>query len=296
MKKFLSLTAIVAMLLVTVTGCFGKSDKKTIGLSISTLNNPFFVDLKNGVEEQAEELGFEVIVYDAQDESSKELSNVEDLISKKVDIIIINPTDSDAVGAAVKAANEAKIPVITVDRSASEGDVVTHIASDNVAGGKMAGEYLLELVGENGRVVELEGIPGASATIDRGTGFNEAIKDKLNVVAKQTAEFNREKGLNVMENIIQANEGIVGVFAHNDEMALGALAAIEAAELEGIFVVGFDATDDAVEAVNDGRMAATVAQQPKLMGTMSVDYAKKILNDENVAANIPVSLTLIKAE
>lgn len=294
MKRFLSIMTMSVMMLFVITGCFGKGDKITIGLSISTLNNPFFVDLKNGVEEQAKELGYEVIVYDAQDESSKQLSNVEDLISKGVDVIIINPTDSDAVGAAIEAANEADIPIITVDRSASTGKVITHIASDNIAGGKMAGEYLIELVGEGARVIELEGVPGASATIERGKGFNEVIDNKLSLVTRQTANFNREEGLTVMENILQGDKDIVGVFAHNDEMALGALAAIEASELDNIVVIGFDATDDAVEAVESGRLAATVAQQPKLMGTLSVDYAKKILDGEDVPANVPVELTLIK--
>ncbi len=294
MKKFLSFLAVVGIVLLTATGCLGVKKEKTIGLAVSTLNNPFFVDLKNGVESQAEKLGYKVIVYDAQDDSSKQLANVEDLITKKVDVIIINPTDSDAVGAAVKAANKANIPVITVDRSANEGEVATHIASDNVAGGKLAGEYLLELVGENAKVVELEGIPGASAAVDRGAGFNEAVKGKLNIVARQTANFNRGEGLSVMENILQANKDIVGVFAHNDEMALGAIAAIEAADLKNIYVIGFDATEDAKTAVAEGRMAATIAQQPNLMGQISVDYAEKIIKNETVNANIPVGLSLVK--
>lgn len=275
MKKFLSFMVVMGVVLLVTTGCMGVKNEKTIGLAVSTLNNPFFVDLKNGIETQAEELGIKVIVYDAQDDSSRQLSNVEDLITKKVDIIIINPTDSDAVSAAVKAANKAKIPVITVDRGANDGEVVTHIASDNVAGGKLAGNYLLELVGENAKIVELEGIPGSSAAVDRGTGFNEAIKDKANVVAKQTANFNRSEGSSVMENILQVNKDIVGVFAHNDEMALGALAAIEAAKLKNIYVIGFDATEDGKIAVAEGKMAATIAQQPNLMGKISVNYAQK---------------------
>lgn len=294
MKKFLSFMVVMGVVLLVTTGCMGVKNEKTIGLAVSTLNNPFFVDLKNGIETQAEELGIKVIVYDAQDDSSRQLSNVEDLITKKVDIIIINPTDSDAVSAAVKAANKAKIPVITVDRGANDGEVVTHIASDNVAGGKLAGNYLLELVGENAKIVELEGIPGSSAAVDRGTGFNEAIKDKANVVAKQTANFNRSEGSSVMENILQVNKDIVGVFAHNDEMALGALAAIEAAKLKNIYVIGFDATEDGKIAVAEGKMAATIAQQPNLMGKISVNYAQKIMNNETIDKNVHIDLSLIK--
>lgn len=285
---------VIVVALAAVAVFLNVSNKVTVGLSISTLNNPFFVDLRDGAQEKADELGYKLIVFDANDESSKQLSQVEDLISRKVDLIIINPTDSSTVGAAIELANEAGIPVITVDRSAASGEVVTHIASDNVAGGKMAGEYLLSVVGENAKVVELEGIPGASATIDRGTGFHQAVDGKLNVVAKQTANFNRDQGLSVMENILQANKDIKGIFAHNDEMALGAIAALEAANITDVVVVGFDAIDDAKDAVDAGTMAATVAQQPKLMGSLSVEYAKKVLDKEKVDEYIPVNLSLVK--
>jgi ribose transport system substrate-binding protein len=296
MKKFLSITIIVvAILAVVIIGLLLNNKKGgTIGLSISTLNNPFFVDLRDGVQEKAKDLGYDVIVYDAQDDSAKQLNDVEDLISKKVDIIIVNPTDSDAIGTAITAANDADIPVITVDRSANSGKVATHIASDNVAGGKMAGEYLLELVGNNAKVIELQGVLGASATTDRGKGFHEAVDGKLNVVASKTANFNRSEGLSVTEDLLEANSGVVGIFAHNDEMALGAVQALAAKNIKNVVVVGFDATADAVKAVEDGTMAATVAQQPKLMGTLSVENAKKILDGKTVDTYIPVALSLVK--
>lgn len=296
MKKILTLVLVCAMMLTLVTGCFGREDKKQIGLSISTLNNPFFVDLRDGAKEKADALGYELIVYDANDDSATQLSQIEDLISKKVDLIIVNPTNSESIGQAIQLANNANIPVITVDRSATSGTVVTHIASDNVRGGKMAGEYLLSKVGANAKVVELEGVPGASATIDRGEGFHDAVDGKLNVVASQTAEFNRDKGLDVMENLLQANSGIKGVFAHNDEMALGAIAALKAANIKDVVVVGFDAIDDAKAAVDEGTMAATVAQQPKVMGSLSIEYAKKYLDGETIAAYIPVDLELVVKE
>jgi len=277
-----------------LTGCFWKKGDVTIGVSISTLNNPFFVELRDGIKEEAEEYGYDVTVLDAQDDTAAQLDHIDDLIAKKVDIIIINPVDSDAIATAVEAANDAGIPVITVDRSANGGEVVTHIASDNVAGGKMAGEYLLELVGKDAKVVELQGVPGASATIDRGKGFHSAVDGKLSVVSSVTANFNRSEGLSVMEDLLEAHPSITGVFAHNDEMALGAIQALKAANRTDVIVVGFDATDDAKTAVTDGTMAATVAQQPKLMGTLSIEYAKKILDDKEVDESIPVDLTLVK--
>lgn len=265
-----------------------------IGLSISTLNNPFFVALKDGAEEQASELDATLTVADAQNDAAKQVNDVEDMIQKGMDLILINPTDSEAVGAAVQSANDAGIPVITVDRNAESGDVVAHVASDNVAGGQLAGEYMVELVGEGGKVVELEGIPGASATRDRGQGFNEAIDGKLDVVAKQSANFDRAQGLTVMENILQDNQDIVAVFAHNDEMALGALQALTSAGLTDVVVIGFDATDDAVKAVEEGTMAATVAQKPTEIGKLGVEAAVNHLKGETVEENIPVDLELIQ--
>ncbi len=271
----------------------GESTVK-IGLVVSTLNNPFFVSLKEGAEAKANESGAELIVLDSQNDPAKELSNVEDLLTKEVNLILINPTDSDAVGNAIIMINEKSIPVITLDRGANSGEVATHIASDNVAGGKMAGEYIIELLGGKGKLVELEGIAGTSAARDRGQGFNDAIAGKdMEVVAKQVADFDRTKGLSVMENILQAQAEIDAVFAHNDEMALGALKAIEASGRE-IIVVGFDATDDAVQAVKDKKMAATVAQQPELIGSLGVENALKVINGEKVEEFVPVELKLVK--
>ena len=264
-----------------------------IGLVISTQNNPFFVTLKEGAEAKAKELGHDLIVLDSQDNPAKELGNVEDLLVKGVDVLLINPTDSDAVVSSVKAANRNKIPVVTLDRAANGGDVVSHVASDNVLGGEMAGNFIVEKLGGKGKVVELEGIPGTTAARDRGTGFNKAVNGKLEVVAKQAADFDRTKGLNVMENILQAQPEIQAVFAHNDEMALGALKAIEASGRD-IFVVGFDATDDAVAAVKEGKLAATVAQKPAEIGAIGLEVADKIVKKQAVEKNVPVALELVK--
>lgn len=299
MKKALIVLLILALTAMGFAGCTPKEETEAsgkIGLIVSTLNNPFFVSLKEGAEQKAASLGLEIIVLDSQNDPAKELANMEDLLTQGVEVILINPTDSDAVGNAIKAANDKSIPVITLDRGANSGTVVTHIASDNLAGGVMAGEYIVEKLSGAGKVVELEGIAGTSAARDRGQGFNEAIAGSgLEVVAKQVADFDRTKGLSVMENILQAQPEINAVFAHNDEMALGALKAIEASGRD-IMVVGFDATDDAVAAVNAGTMAATVAQQPDLIGSLGVESAKKVMDEESIEAFIPVALKLITNE
>jgi ribose transport system substrate-binding protein len=265
-----------------------------IGLSLSTLNNPFFVELRNGALQEAVNQGVDIVVVDAQDKPYKQLNDIEDLIQQKVDFIIVNPTDSDAIVTAVEEANDAGIPVITVDRASNGGKVVLHIASDNVAGGAMAADYIAKLLNGKGNVVELVGIPGTSAARDRGLGFETELKKYpgLKLIAKQTANFNRAEGLSVMENLLQAYPNIDAVFAQNDEMALGAVEAIKSeGKLGKIVVVGFDAIPDAVNAVKNGEMAATVAQQPALMGELAVKKAVEYLKTHTVY--IPVDLKLV---
>ncbi|MFN4236402.1 MULTISPECIES: ribose ABC transporter substrate-binding protein RbsB [Vogesella] len=268
----------------------------TVGLAVSTLNNPFFVSLRNGAEAEAKKEGINLITVDAQDDPAKQQASVEDLIQKKVNVILINPTDSAAVANVVKEATSKGIKVVSLDRSVTGAEVSAHIASDNVAGGKMAGEFLLEKLGGKGNIVELEGIAGSSAARERGQGFHQVVDGKADVklLAKQPADFDRAKGLSVMENIIQGNKGIQGVFAHNDEMALGAVKAIQAAGLKNVVVVGFDATADAVAAVKAGTLAATVQQQPELIGQYGVQTAKKLIAGQPVDKFIPVPLNLVK--
>jgi len=263
-----------------------------IGFSISTLNNPFFVTLSDGAKAVSKEKGVDLVIVDAQDDASKQASDVEDLIQQGIDLLLINPVDSSAVGSAVESANAAGIPVITVDRSADSGEVVAHIASDNVEGGKLAGEYLLELVGEGAKVAMLEGVPGSSAARDRGEGFLKAVEGKVDLVSSQPANFNRSEGLSVMENMLQAHPDIEAVFAQNDEMALGALEAISAAGKE-IVVIGFDATDDALKKIDEGKMAASVAQKPEEIGKTAIETAVKYLNGEKVEEFVPVELELV---
>lgn len=278
----------------------GFSLAQTIGLSVSTLNNPFFVTLRDGAQEAANAAGLTLIVVDAQDSVSKQLSDLEDLIQRGVEVLIINPTDSDAVVPAVLAANQAGIPVIAVDRGISGGMLAYYVVSDNVAGGAMAAEFICQQLGGSGPVVELEGIPGTSAARERGQGFNDYLSancPEITVIARQTANFNRAEGLTVMENILQAQPEIAAVFAHNDEMALGALQAIRASG-RTMLIVGFDATDDAVAAVNACEMGATVAQQPAELGRMAVEAAAEILASgaPSETVNVMVPLQLVTNE
>ncbi|SNT36892.1 ribose-binding protein [Bacillus sp. OK838] len=306
MKKIVSIIMVLSLMVLAACSMDSgltddKKEKKDsmkdvkVGVSISTLNNPFFVSLKDGIEKEAKEKGMKVTVVDAQDDTAKQISGIEDLILQKVDVLLVNPTDSAAISSAVKDANDEGIPVITIDRSSDEGDIETFIASDNVAGGEMAAEYLVKELGEKAKVVELEGVSGASATRERGKGFHNIADKQLDVLTSQTAEFDRTKGLNVMENILQGNKDIQAVFAHNDEMALGAIEAIKAAGKD-IIVVGFDGNDDALKAVENGELKATIAQQPALIGEEAVNAAEKILKGEKVDEKISVPLKLVTKE
>jgi ribose transport system substrate-binding protein len=267
----------------------------TVGLSISTMNNPFFVALRDGAQAEAKAVGINLITVDAQNDAAKQIAGVEDLIQKKVPVILLNPTDSDAVANVVKEATAAGIKVISLDRAVNGAEVSSHIASDNVAGGKMAGEFLLKKLGNKGNLVELEGIPGSSAARERGEGFDSVIAGQpgIKIMAKQPANFDRAQGLTVMENILQGSKDIQGVFAQNDEMALGAERAIEEAGVKNVAIVGVDATPDGVAAVKAGKLAATVQQKPDLIGKLGVDTAKLLIEGKPVDRNIPVPLALV---
>ncbi|OBX06096.1 D-ribose transporter subunit RbsB [Gallibacterium salpingitidis] len=267
--------------------------KDTIALAVSTLDNPFFVTLKEGAEKEAQKLGYNLVVLDSQNDPSKELANVEDITVRGAKVLLINPTDSTAVANAVRVANKKKIPVITLDRGAAQGDVVSHIASDNVAGGKMAGDFIAEKLGDKAKVIQLEGIAGTSAARERGEGFKQAVAvHNFQLLASQPADFDRTKGLNVMENLLTAQPSVQAVFAQNDEMALGAIRAIQAAN-KNVLIVGFDGTDDGVKAVKSGKLAATIAQQPDLIGALGVQTADKVIKGEAVEAKIPVPLKVV---
>jgi ribose transport system substrate-binding protein len=305
MKKITLL--LMSLMLVFITGCSleppewakpkrsGNIEDMKIGLSISTLNNPFFVSLKDGVVEEAAKQGIEVVVVDAQNDSAKQSNDVDDLIQQGVDALLINPTDSSAISTVVQTANSLDIPVVTLDRSADKGEVAALVASDNVKGGQMAAEFIVEQLGKDAKVIELEGVPGASATRERGKGFHDIADEQLNVVAKQAADFDRTKGLTVTENLLQGNPDAKAIFAHNDEMALGAIEAIQSSGKD-IMVIGFDGNEDALKSIKAGNMTATVAQQPELIGQLAVQAAKDVLQGKEVEKNIAAPLKMVVKE
>ncbi|MGB3684153.1 MAG: D-ribose ABC transporter substrate-binding protein [Rubrobacteraceae bacterium] len=288
-------------LLVLAAGCGGGGQGGGTGgggpklaLSVSTLSNPFFVDLRDGAQQAANDAGATLQVSDAQNDASKQQNDLQNFVTQQFDAILVNPVDSEAVGPAIQAANQADVPVLALDRGASGGEIATLISSDNVQGGKMAGEELIKLVG-SGNVVQLEGIPGTSAARDRGKGFQQAIdaQSQVKLVASQPAGFDRNQGLNVTQNLLQANPDVKGLFAQNDEMALGAVQALGDRAGGQVKIVGFDAVPDALKAIQNGKMNATVAQQPGRIGKLGVENAIKVVDGESIEKEIPVEVKLV---
>ncbi len=307
-KKLLLLTAGLTMLL---AGCNAvslgdneggqetvKEEKQAsdlkVGVSISTLNNPFFVSVKEGITTLASENDTKTIISDAQNDASKQSNDMDDLIQQKVDVILVNPVDSSAIQNAVESANAANIPVITIDRSSDGGEVLTFVTSDNVKGGEMAANFIVEKVGKGAKVAQLEGTPGASATRERGEGFENIAKNDLDIIQSQTADFDRAKGLTVMENMLQSNSDIQAVFAQNDEMALGAAEALKSVGKKDVIVVGFDGNDDGIKAVSEGKIAATIAQQPVEMGKLSLQAAYDYFEGKDISPKIDSPLELVE--
>ncbi|XVV03818.1 substrate-binding domain-containing protein [Actinosynnema sp. CA-248983] len=295
--KFRGVAALSAVALAALTACgsgasAGGGDEITVGLAISTLDNPYFVALKEGAEKAAAELGVKLTVVDAQNDATNQINQVQTFTTQGVKAIIINPVDSKQAAPAAKAAENANIPLVAVDRSVDQGKVVSEVASDNVQGGTLAAIELGRAV--SGDVVHLQGIPGASAARDRGQGFEQGLNSGgIKVVASQPADFNRAKGLDVMTNLLQANPGIKGVFADNDEMALGAIKALGDRAGKEVAVVGFDGTPDGLKAVEDGTMAATIAQQPDVLGRKAVEQAVKAARGETVQEVVDVEVKVV---
>lgn len=271
---------------------------KKVGMSLSTLNNPFFVQMKEGAQAEAEKAGIDLTVTDAQNDASQQANQLQNFTSSGVSSIIVNPVDSDAVGPGVRSANKADIPVIAADRGVNKADTATLVASDNVAGGKLAADALADKLGGKGSIVILQGTAGTSASRERGAGFAEGLKayPDIKVVAKQPADFDRTKGLDVMTNLIQSHPGVTGVFAENDEMALGAVKALGSKAGKSVSVVGFDGTPDGLKAVEAGTLYASVAQQPSELGRIAVQNAVKAAKDEKVASTVKVPVKVVTRE
>lgn len=283
----------------TVKGDEGNSlDSVTIGFSVASYDDPFYAKLREGAESRARELGLGMIPMDAMNEWEKQIKDIEYLLQQDVDILIIIPTHTRELASVIEKANEANIPVITLDHNVDGGEVVAHVGSDQVAGGKMAGKLFSEHI-EAGKVIELTESPFLSTNRERSQGLMEAIDHVRDVfyAFSETAGFDRTNSIEVTKKLLDAPGRIFrGILAHSDEIALGALEVFAEYGIEDITLIGFGGTDEAIQAVKDGRMLATISQNPELMGAMGVETAHKVLIGENVEEFIPVELEVIMKE
>lgn len=296
-KKVLALVFLVTTIFGSFTGVTRAEEAKgKVGFSISTLNNPFFVSMADAAEAKAKEMGVELTIVDAGNDVAKQSTDIEDLITSGIDVLIINPEDSASVGPSVQSAIDAGIKVIAVDRVVEGAEVDTYIGTDNVVAAEGAGKELLNHISSEDEVIILEGVPGASSSIDRYDGFMKALEGKAKIVATQTANYDRTEGMTVAENLLQAHPNVKAIVAANDEMALGAIEAVNASGKEpgkDILVTGFDAGDDAKKAVADGTMLLTVEQQTIKMGEAAIETAIKMIKGEKSDAEIPVEAVVL---
>jgi len=302
--KKISLFVLLVVISASLIACNSEEESNangdtiSVGYAINTLDNPFFVDVKEAAEEEAKAKGIQISVVNANEDLSEQMSGIEDLIQKQVDVIILDPVDSEGSSAAVNTANEANIPVITTGRTVDEGEVVTHMGYDEVKNGETAGDYLAEKLNEEGKVVEIQGTPGADTAKMRSEGFNKAMEKypNIEVVATQSADFDRTKGLDVTEDILQSNSDIDGLYAANDEMGLGALQAIKSANLDGIVIVSNDGTKDAFKAIEEGDLSGTMSVSPQAYGEKAVEIALKVANGEKQEKEIELPSEFISQE
>jgi len=310
MRNRLFLSACAFLLLVGLwAGCSrsepAASSSPTVALVMKTLNNPFFVDMERGAKDAAQRLGVTLLVQAAEREVDveRQMQIIENLIERKVNALCIAPSGSKEIVPAIVKANRAGIPVLIVDTRVdskalanASGRTAAFIGSDNVEGGRIAGRYLVERLQHKGKVAILEGIPGHETGDARLRGFREVVDREpgIQVVVSQTANWERDQGYNVFQNLLQSHPDLSGVFACNDLMALGAVEAIAAAQKTGrVLVVGFDATGDARDAIRKGTMAGSVAQHPEEMGRLAVENALALIRQQTILNEIPVTVELI---
>jgi len=276
-----------------------------IALVLKTPNNPFFIDMQRGAEEAARRLGVRLVVQSPEREIDveKQMQIVENLVETRVAALCIAPASSKGIVPALAKANAARIPIVVVDdevdaAAAADAGVSTdsYVGSDNVEGGRLAGRHLVMASGGRAKVAVLEGIPGHETGDSRLRGFHEAIEvaPGVEVVSSQTANWERDQGFTVFQNMLQAHPEIDSVFACNDMMALGAVEAIAAAGRTGkIRVIGFDAVDDARKAIEAGTMDASIAQFPSEMGRLAVETAVRLVRGEKVPADQRTKIGLV---
>jgi ribose transport system substrate-binding protein len=298
-----SLSALT-LILVIASSCLlvscGNTQKsktaKTIGVTLKNRSHIFYKDLEEGLKEQAAKEGFELIITSADEELGRQISQIEDFITRKVDAIVICPADSRGIGVGVQKAKEAGIPVFTADIAAENAEVIAHIASDNISGGRLAGEKIAALLGGKGKVAIINE-PTVTSVLDRVKGFREALGKfpDITIVADVNGQGKLDKAQPAAEDVLQGHPDLNGIFGINDDSALGALAAAEQLNRKDLVIIGYDATPPAVEAIRRGSpLKAEVTQDPKKIGSITIETIRDFLAGKQVPKTIPVGVSVVE--
>lgn len=272
---------------------------KEVDMIISTFNNPYFVSVKNGAETAAKKLGYTLVVQNANNDNTTELNLASTDILKKPACLILDPVDSTAIVSAVKKANDANVPVFCFDRKPNGGNTLTFVGFDELKSGQKAADALGKALNGKGKVVEIQGTMGTQVAQDRSKGFEQEMASKypdIQIIAKQSASFDRSQALNVMTNVLQAHSDINGAYAANDEMAMGILSALKTRNLQKkVCVVGNDGIKDALDGITSGIMTATNAESPFFLGTSVAEIADKVIKNEKLPQATTLDSTIVDA-
>lgn len=313
MRKLRSLLALTMVsVLIGVAGCgtakTGTADPKedpkpiVIGFSQVTLDSPFYVSLMDGAKAEAEARGAQLVYVDAQNNIEKQNKDIQDLITKGIDVLILNPSNPTAVNPSLLAAKQANIPVITVDRP-TDGQVATFVGRDNKIMGELVGQEAVRLLGgegkATGKIIELQGDAGGKVMMDRRDGFHLAVDKEpgIKVIQGPYCDYTRAKAVKAFQDLLQANPDVDLVYAHNDDMALGALQVLEQNNLAGkVKIVGVDGLMEAIKTISTDKYHATVLNDPQLLGKTVVETALGVLEGKEYGAFIDAGTTLINKD
>lgn len=305
-RKHMVGALVAASALLGLTACGGAegddgttADGMKIGFSQVTQQSPFYVELGKGAKEAASKAGHELIFVDANGDVTKQNNDVQDLITRGIDVLVINPVDPKGVAPSLAAAEAAGIQVVTVDRPVESG-AAAHVGRDNVEMGRLVGEQLVKDLGdEGGKVIEIQGDAGGAVARDRSQGFHEAVEAAggFEIIEGPYANYIRSEAVTAMQDLLQTNSDVKAVYAHNDDMALGAMQVLNESGRDDVLVFGVDGLTEAVEAIANGdQYGATAFNDPMALGAATIETAVKLVNGEDVPDYVDAGTGLISDE
>lgn len=312
MKKKILAVLLAVVTTISLAGCGGKAvneteqtkstnetkDTFTIGFSNCSQDTPFFANMTPIIEDYAKEKGLKVVSLNADNDVSKQNKDIQDLVSRGIDVLIVNPVNEDGPSAGIEVCNKANIPVITVDKNVKAGNAAW-VGRDNKEMGRQVGERLVELLGgseaANGTILEIQGTAGSTTMMNRRDGFHEAIEKApgLKIVESSYCDFDRSKAIPATQDLLQANKDVVAIYGHNDDMAMGASQVVKEQGFNDVLVCGVDGLMESVLAVKSGQYACTASNDPVLLGQTAVDTAIDLMNGRQVEAFVDAGTIII---